>query len=189
MNWLTWLFLESFPALSISLFVVLFWLLVWWRRGGSVRPFLVAMLIGAVLLVVQSLVTTQREHAARVLSAVERGVPRADIKPLEASLTRSFQAAQLARDEFIGMAQRRLQEFRVNNVRRVTLSIDQSGPDRFVALAAYQCDIDHPDFGSGWLATGWRFTFLRVEGEWRIDEIDLPTVNGVKLRNWRDRGF
>lgn len=189
MNWLAWLFLESFPALAISLFVVWFWLLVWWRRGGSVRPFLAAMLIGAVLLAVQSLVTTQREHAARILTAIERGVPRADVKPLEASLTRTFLASQLARDDFIDLAQRRLQEFRVNNVRRMSLSIEDAAPERFVALAAYQCDIDHPDFGSGWLATGWRITFTRVGGEWRIDAIDLPTVNGVKLRSWRDRGF
>ncbi|MBL8877557.1 MAG: hypothetical protein JNG88_00430 [Phycisphaerales bacterium] len=187
MSLIRWVFLESLPALGVVLFVSNFWLLVWWRRGGSARPLLASLGISGVLLIVQVVVTTQREHAARVLGAIEQGVPRADVSGLDAALASSFAAGPMSRAEFVNLARSRLQDIKVNTVRRLSLEIAESGVSRFVALAAYQCDIVHPDFGSGWVATGWRFTFVREGEAWRIAEIDLPTVNGVKLGSWREK--
>lgn len=188
MSWLRWVLLESLPALAVVLFIVNFWLLVWWRRGGSPRPLLSALVCSAILLGVQFAVVTQREHAARVLDAIERGVPRADVASLSTALSRDFVAGPMSRDQFIDLARSRLMDFKVTTIRRMTLDVTDSTSDRFVALASYQCDVAHPDIGSIWVATGWRFTFVRNDGVWQIAEIDLPTVNGTKLRTWQDRG-
>lgn len=188
MGLLRWILLESLPALGIVLFILNFWLLVWWRRGGSARPLLTALLLSGVMLIVQAAVTTQREHAARVLDSIERGVPRADVTALNAALANGFSAGPMSRAEFVSLARSRLQDIKVGATRRLSLEIDESSAERFVALAAYQCDIAHPELGAGWLATGWRFTFVREGDTWRISDIDLPTVNGIKLTNWNDRG-
>ena len=58
MSWFTWIFLESLPALGALLFTVNFFLLVYWRRSGRVRPLLIGLGAAIVLLIVQAAVVT-----------------------------------------------------------------------------------------------------------------------------------
>ena len=92
MEWVTWLLFESVAALGSVLGLVLFALLVHWRRSGQVRPLLLGLGVAAALLLVQVLVVTRREHAGRILAAIERDIVAARTAALEAALRQTSRA-------------------------------------------------------------------------------------------------
>ena len=108
MGWLRWLFLESFAALAIVLFLVTFTLLVNWRRNGKSRALLLGLATGVILLAVQSLVVTRHELAGGILTAVELEMPAARVDALAAALSAAFECDGMDDEEFIAFAERGL---------------------------------------------------------------------------------
>lgn len=184
MDWLTWFFLESAAALAVGLGLILFWLLVLWRRGGSARPLLIGLLLAIVLLGVQQVVDTPRERAARILAAIERDVIAGRTAALAASLADTFVAAGMDRSRFVEYAREQLQRVRIEWVRRGELVIEPLARDRFLASVGYQAGVIVRDADAGFVPSRWRITFGRTSDGWKITTIDPPTIAGQQFRDW-----
>jgi hypothetical protein len=125
MDELTWLLFESRIALGIALFLVNFFLLVHWRRGGRARPLLIAVAVSAALLLTQALVVTKREAADRLLATVERGLLASDAAPLAQALAPGFVAGDMDRAAFLARVERELRRWRVHSLGHAPLRIER----------------------------------------------------------------
>ena len=179
MSWVTWVFLESWVALSALMAVVCFFLLVHWRRGGRALPLLVGLGVWAVLLGVQAFVTTPREHARGILRGIEQDVLNARVDNLRAALAPDFRAGGYDPAEFVEMVRGRYEVINVIWLRRTSLVVTEMTEDRMVVEAAYLADVRSEYTGT--FSSRWRVTFARHPGGWQIRRI-RPLA---PLSDWR----
>ncbi len=185
MDWLRWIFLESFLALAIPLFLLNFALLVRWRRGGRPRPLLVALAVSVLLLAVQALVVTRHEVARGILAPIERDVLAGRSDALPAALAPDFYADGMNAGEFVEFAAAGLRRVRVNRLWRTRLEVVSGAGDAFIAEAVYLADTDVGVY-SGGLKTEWEITFVRRGGEWLIGGIRAVAVNNQPVDDLRE---
>lgn len=185
MSWLIWLLFESLPALGAFLGVVLFVLLVYWRRSGKGRPLLIGLGVAVVLLVVQALVVTQREQAARVLTRVERDIRASRADALADALAPDFESQGLRRDEFVTYVRRQLSKVRVRWLDRWELTTEDAGPDRFTAVVTYVAEVAVEGM-SGIPRSSWNIVFVRTPAGWRIAGIECRHIDGHQGVSWRE---
>ena len=184
MQTLQWFFLESTAALGAVLFVALFWLLVYWRRSGNVRPLLVGLGLAIILLVTQGLVTTQREHADRILERIEKDVRQGRSTALAEVLAPQFTSVGLNREQFLALVNERLQHITIRWLHRTALELEPEG-NGFVARAGYLAEISF-DNDAGGFGSQWTFHFASADGQWRITAIDLPRIANRTFNSWSD---
>ncbi len=185
MEWITWALLESRAALAGICGPVLFVLLVYWRRGGGWRPLVFGLAATTALLAIQSLVVTRREHAARVLTTIERDILASRTTNLEAALAPKFRSGQFDRQSFIEFARRRLGEVSVRWLDRLSLRVEQSQADRFVARAVYSADVSAEGFARNVPST-WSLTFVRQPKGWKTADLRLIDLAGLPHPDWRE---
>ncbi len=188
MDWLTWLLLESPAALGTILGLTLFVLLVRWRRGGSPRPLLVALVVSVVLLVAQALVVTHREQAGRMLDEIAADLVRTRTRALAAALDEQFDAGRhrgepLTRARFVEYVQALLRRMSIVWVQRTDLDVTERQPGRFVAEAQYLAEITYDQL-SGTFRSRWAVTFARTAHGWRIVHIEPMFIDGVPVASW-----
>lgn len=183
MDWLTWLLFENLLALAAMLFTANFVLLVYWRRSGRAVPLLIGVGLAVILLAVQTLVVTRREHAARVLEDIANDVVAARTDALAAALAPEFRAGEMTSGDFVDYVERQYEKVRVHAVQCSSLSIRNSEDDRFVAAAAYQGDIAAGDY-RGWIRTRWEITFARTPAGWQIVQIRPTFIDGIPNPDW-----
>ncbi|MFO0837133.1 MAG: hypothetical protein U1D55_01295 [Phycisphaerae bacterium] len=183
MDTLTWFFLESRVALLITGFLVNFFLLVAWRRGGSVRPLLVGLTLWLVLLATESLVVTQRETAGDTLTRIENDLLAGRVTALDASLAPGFSSENLDRRSFVETARVLLTRVRIMWCQRVELNVTPQDNNHFVVNAAYFSNISVDSYGGG-VRSLWKLTFVRTPDGWRIERVDLPEIEGERMRSW-----
>ncbi|MCH7872836.1 MAG: hypothetical protein IID33_14160 [Planctomycetes bacterium] len=186
MGWLRWLFLESFAALAIALFFVNFTLLVHWRRSGKSRPLLIGLVLGVMLLAIQSMVVTRHELAGGILTAVELEMPAARVDALAAALSAAFECDGMDDEEFIAFAERGLKRVDVNLIRRMSLSIASSTETSFVARVVYLSDVRVAEVFDRLIKTVWEVTFVQEGGQWRIERIQVIRVGEVEVSDIRE---
>jgi hypothetical protein len=187
MGWLNWLLFESLPALGAVLGVVLFVLLVHWRRTRRGRPALIGLVVAVVLLAVQALVVTRREHAERILGLIEKDLVASRTVALAAALAPDFDAGGLDRDGFLAYVRQQLQLVKVRWLDRWALQMEESGGDRFVASATYLADVS----GEGYVGSTesrWALTFVRTSDGWKIAAVRPLHVAGLDNPRWQDFG-
>lgn len=184
MTWLTWFFLESLPALAASLFTANFILLVIWRRGGRVRPLLIGLAVSVVLITVQGLVVTRREHAAALLKGIERDLMSAQTGRLAAALADDFQTGNLDKGQFVALVARRYETLRVCSLHCSQLEVRDCQPDQFIVETAYQADV-RGDLGGGWIRSRWELTLSRAPDGWRIAAVRPLYIDGFDHPDWR----
>lgn len=176
---LQWFFLESTIALGIVSFLVLFWLLVHWRRNGNVRPLLIGLLVCGTLLIIQAAVVTPRERAELVLGKIERDVKQGKTTALAESLGRQFTGLGVGRTEFIDAASRYVGHMSIHALYRSELRTEPAG-DGFVAVVSYLAEMGY-DSESGTVITQWRFRFAREDGRWVIVELPEATIERQRI--------
>ncbi len=181
-NWLSWILFESLAALGAVLGVVLFALLVHWRRSGRPRALLIGLAVAVVLFIVQALVVTQREHAARILTAIENDLVASRSDALAAALSPDF-AWDHPRGDFISYVERQLTRVDIRWVERFRLRVSESQPDRFTVLASYRADIATPGY-AGSLPSTWSLTFVRTPDGWKIIQIKPVRILGYDNPTW-----
>jgi hypothetical protein len=178
MTWLTWFLFESFPALAAALFTADFILLVIWRRSARAKPLLIGLGLSVVLLTVQGLVVTRREHAARLLRTIERDLVAAKTTGLAAALANDFRSGQMDKEQFLALVARQCERVRISTLHRSQLEIRQSQPERFVAEAAYLADL-RSDLVNGWIRSRWELTFADAPDGWCIVSIRAMYIDGI----------
>lgn len=184
MAWLKWVLLEEFLALAPILFTVNFILLVYWRRSNRPQPLLIGLGVAVLLLVLQAVVVTQREHAIRILTPIERDFVDGRVDALAAQLAPGFQAGSMDVEEFVDYAQRGLQAVHVRDLTRERVEIERSEGDRFVALAAYRGLIETGSFG-GLYPSRWSLTFVKTDNGWMIGDIEPVSLPGLENTSWQ----
>lgn len=186
MGWLRWLLLESFPALAIALFLVNFFLLVRWRRTTKPRPLLIGLVLGVILLAVQSLVVTRHELAGGILTTIEREMSAARVDALAAALSPAFECDGMGDDEFITFAEDGLKRIDVALIRRMNLSITVSSESSFVARVVYLSNVRVAEVFDRLIKTVWEVTFVHEGGQWRIERIQVIRVGEVEVSDIRE---
>jgi hypothetical protein len=185
MDWLIWLFFESLPALGAVIGLPLFALLVYWRRGGRGLPLLIGLAVAAVLIAVQSLVVTEREHAGRILKAIESDLAESRTSALAAALAPDFYSGGLDHDGFLAYVRRQLQRVSVRWVDRQNLQVQQTWPDRFAVAASYTADVVVDGY-AGTVPSHWSITFARTPEGWKITNIHPLHIGGDSNVSWEN---
>lgn len=189
MAWLSWILLESLPVLGGIVGLTWFGLLVHWRRSGSVRPLLVALVVGGVLLCVEVGYVTPREVAQTALTDLERDVRRERQDGFRRHLAADFEAFGMDRTTFIQQLAAVQRESTVEQLLRTALTLKESEADRFVVSGRYFFDIDARGTRAASAGSFWEFTFERADdGEaptWRIRTIRSVNFDASAI----ERGF
>ncbi|TWT44275.1 hypothetical protein RAS1_06850 [Phycisphaerae bacterium RAS1] len=185
-TWLTWIFLESPAALLAVTVVVLFTLLVYWRRGGSVRPLFAALLAACGMLITQSCVMTQREHAGRILSAIVDDLCDGRVAALAAALSPRFRAADMDRERFAQYVGDVLERVRIHAADRTGLRLAESRADAFRVVVGYLPDLTLADEGRVRVPSSWSLAFERDAGEWKITEIICIQAGPLRSPTWQE---
>jgi hypothetical protein len=185
MGWLVWFLFESVAALSAVLGVALFVLLVHWRRTGRGRSLLVGLGAAVVLLAVQALVVTQREHADHILRPIEKDLVASHTDALDAALAPDFESGNLDHDDFVTFVRRQFQRVKVRWLDRWALQVEEATADRFVVSASYTADVT----GEGYVGTvqsTWSLTFVYTATGWKIGHIRPLHIAGLDNPAWEN---
>jgi hypothetical protein len=185
---LTWVLLESPAALGAVLGLVLFVLLVLWRRGGPVRPLLIGVCVSVVLLVIQFAVVTHRERAIAALDAIAADLEKGRSGALAAALAADFAAGELRGDaltraRFVEYVEELLKRIDVVWTQRVDLEMLNSTADGFVVEAGYVAEIATGE-ARGAFRSRWALTFAKFADGWRIAVIEPVTIEGMPAPTW-----
>ncbi len=186
MDTLRWFFFESTIALGAVLFLFAFGLLVYWRRGGSPRPLLVALLVGVVLLIVQAAVVTPREWADRLMRQVQIDVLASQTQRMAGVLAPSFRITDedWGRDDFLELVRSYYRRLTVRSLRRRLFEVGKVRDDVFTLTVSYLAEVETRDF-SGPVLSRWEIEFVRSDGVWRIGSIRPVEINHRPVQRWR----
>ncbi len=181
MAWVVWVLFESRAALAALLGVVLFVLLVHWRRSGRPRPLLLGLAAAVLLLVVQALVVTKREHARRILSAIEQDIVASRTTALAAALAPDFDFPE-GRAGFLELVDHELARIDVRYLERWWLRVERDEGERFTVVVEYSADI--AGVYAGTFQSGWELTFVNTADGWRVQQIRPRHLAGMGNVNW-----
>jgi len=186
MDTLKWFFFESTLALGGCLAVVLFVLLVYWRRTLRPRPLLIGLAVGAVLLAVQALVVTQREHAVRIMDGVERDVVASQPHNLGRYLSDHFRIEETGWDKqrFLDRVREYMTRVEIRTLTRQRLEVEESSADRFQISVSYLASISTRDIAAPVLSR-WLIVFVREGGPWRIQTIVPVALDRRPVSGWK----
>jgi hypothetical protein len=180
-RWFAWLFLESLPALAVVLGTTLFVLLVYWRRTGRGRPLLVGLGVSVLLLVVQTLVVTPREHALRIMAGIERDLVAQRTDTLERTLAGDFEFAS-GRAGFLDLVRARMEQIQVRYLRHLWLTQVDADQREAVVKIAYQADVTGHYSGS--VFSTWQLRFVNTPEGWRIHAIKCVNIGDLDSPDW-----
>ncbi|MFH1746125.1 MAG: hypothetical protein ABIG44_03665 [Planctomycetota bacterium] len=184
MDWFTCVLFESLPILGGLLFTLNFMLLVYWRRSGRGRPLLAGLALTVLLLAIQALVVTHREHARRILAGIERDITAARTENLAAALAPNFDADGFGPEEFLELITRQYERVTVHAVKGSQFHVERSDAQHFVLTVAYRGEVTVNEY-SGQIRTRWEITFVRTDSGWRIDGIQPRHIDGLANPSWR----
>ncbi|MFQ5806277.1 MAG: hypothetical protein ACE5I3_07500 [Phycisphaerae bacterium] len=186
MDSLVWFFFESTLALGGCLAVLMFVLLVHWRRRLQPRPLLIGLAVALVLLVVQASVVTRREHADRIMKQIEADVVASRPDAVAAALSTRFRIAEpeMDRTKFLDLVRSYMRRVDVHTLTRRALEIVASEKDTFEISISYWADISHRDY-SGMVRSRWKIVFLCEQDEWRILCIEPTLIGPRPVDGWR----
>lgn len=184
----TWLLFESPAGLGVCLGLMLFGLLVHWRRTLKPRPLLVGMAVALVLLIVQKVVVTQREHAGLILDAIQADLLASRPDAIERSLHDPFTAGEMDRDDFVRLVREKLRTVKIYTLSRSELTVTNGGPGEFAVEAAFVSRVSVGEFGQYPIPTRWMLRFVRDGERWKIRQIEPISMGGREMVRWETYG-
>jgi hypothetical protein len=181
---LTWLFFESPAALGACLGLMLFGLLVYWRRTLKPRPLLVGLAIALVLLIVQKVVVTQREHAGLILDSIQADLLASRADAIERSLHDPFSAGRMDRDEFLRLVREKLRTVKIITLSRSELAVTKREAGAFEVEAAFVSRVNIGELGQYPIPTRWMLRFVQDGERWKIRQIEPISLGGRAGVSW-----
>ena len=169
-----------------GLAVILFVLLVHWRRTLKPRPLQIGLAIAVVLLIVQAAVVTRWEHADRIMQRIEAAVLASQPEPIEATLSEHFHIAETGWDraDFIRIVRSYMSWVDVHSLSRRKLEVTRNEPESFQIYISYFADASTSDYRHVGLSR-WLIQFAHEADGWRIISIEPTQLDRTTVRGWR----
>jgi len=170
-----------------GLAVILFVLLVHWRRTLKPRPLLIGLAIAVMLLIVQAAVVTRWEHADRIMQRIEAAMLASQPEPIAATLSERFRIAETGWDraDFVKIVRSYMSWVDVHSLSRRKLEVTQNEPESFQIYISYFADASTSDYRHIGLSR-WLIRFVREADGWRIISIEPTEFDRRTLRGWRE---
>ncbi len=186
-DFLVRLLFESTLMLGGCLAVMLFVLLVHWRRSSKPRLLLIGLALSVVLLLVQALVVTRREHADRIMKWIETDMVASRTDAIAAALSDRFRIAdpEMDGDRFLELVRGYMAWVDVRSLTRRKLEIETSEADTFQAHLSYWGEISARNY-VGPVQSRWRIVFVRDTDGWRILSIEPTMLQRMPVSGWSD---
>ena len=178
-----WLAEGSLLAYFICAALGLVFLVSFWttRKGKHLIGVAVAVLLALTFFLIDFSIETDREQVERKIQEFASAAERGDISTLESHLDAGFKSAEFpSRERILSEARKYLQ---AGEKRRVSLGkpdIKFQGKDRLIATSDYTA---HGIFGGQEMPPQWgkiEFTYVKKDGQWRIEGIELLTMQGER---------
>lgn len=179
---LTWVFLESVVALCVILGLMLFGLIVHWRRSLNPRLLLAGLGVAIILLLIQKSIVTQREHAGLILDAIQKDLLQSRPDAIERSLADPFRAGEMDRGQFLNVVKTQLRKVRIHQISRGSMRQTTSEPGAFQVDASFSARVDSTEYGANLVPSTWQLGFVKTAEGWRISQIEPLSLGlgGVK---------
>ncbi|MBN1490949.1 MAG: nuclear transport factor 2 family protein [Phycisphaerae bacterium] len=172
------LLFESPWQLGSLCFVVCAVLLVLWRRTGSAgrrQAFLIALAVSALLLMVQSLVTTDREAIIALLNELADAVAEPDLERIESAIDAEYADGRHDRNSLMARIRAALQRRMVERPSLSGFEVVVNG-DAATAEFRASCDVRSGNSLVSRLPSRWRVEFIRRGEDWMVRSIDVLEV-------------
>jgi hypothetical protein len=183
---ITNLLFESPLNWSIVAIPVLLVLLVIWRRTGTDlrrNILLLGMAIYVFVLVLQTVIETDREAITRLIQQLAEAVQAPDFDRIEAALDPSYDDGHRTRKTFIPTLRQELSVIRVDHA-KVSLPRIQITGDRAVADVSATCDVDVGDQMPRSAMSQWKIKLVKHDGQWFVTSIDCLKIGPYNVGDW-----
>ena len=169
-------------AFSFLLFAVVLFLRRRWT-GNAARYSLPATLAGiALLFLVQSLVTTQRESIRHTLEQFVASIEHQDAVALEAVFSSSYDSEGMNRQAVAACIDSYLKYLAIQDTRFRRLDVTVDGDRARMVLSAYATVSIRGAIGE--FHTGrWQIDWIREGEEWRITALRPEVVDGIEINS------
>ncbi len=181
-------FLFEKPILLIpALVVVQFILIIVWARRRTSRSrqvLLAGFVVFPLMMLIQTLVVTDREQLQAVCRAMADAIRQADVGTFADHLARDFKydgpamGRVLGADDTCTRLDDELNRFRIEEPRLWGFEIEVSG-DRATVRFAARCRVVSAEQIEPSLRTDWELTFRRVDGEWQA-----TSAHNLDVKPW-----
>jgi hypothetical protein len=174
-----WLLFENRIALIVALGLVefaLLWIWARYRTRGARRAAWAGLVIGGLLLLMQTWVVTDREHLIRICREMATAVEEGDVDGVGRHVAKEFASGALNRGDLLDGLGRLLERLRIEEPWLWDFEVEVSRPDGSVSFHAL-CRIVTADLIEGGQKSRWRLAFRRVGDQWRVVDITpIPTT-------------
>ena len=178
---------ENSLGLALAVVVVVVVLgSVWHQRGtrAALRNWVIGIVVGVVLLVIQKLVVTDREAVDAVLRELVRAVDERDPAPIVARIDERYLADGLTRAEVVPLIEAMLAGTEVEQPIVRGLEITVAYDTAFVQFSVV-CRVRSRGFVQP-TRSNWKLDFVRRGEAWKVQAIQPMTINGQDVSSIRE---
>lgn len=164
------IFFES-PMLlfTVLLLVEVAFAICWWLRPTRVSAGLAVggLFVGAVLLIVQHLVVTDREQIRELIENLALAVDCEDIRPIEAAIDSEYNADGMDKAQLLRRMREAFEHADIDDVKLVDTRIQAEGDHAVVNLRAH-ARVRSPDWPYDYHLSAWDIELVRRGSAWRV---------------------
>ncbi len=161
---------------------------VWsWRRTqGASRGVWIGLVALPVLLLLSTVVVTQREQITALCRKLTGHVERGETRQIADHLHTQFEAAELDRDAFVERMEPALKRFDIDNLRLSRFDFTFAGDDEATVELSATCNVRTTDAFFDRVPSRWRLMLVHRAGEWYVISIEAIPTPLSPVRNLRD---
>jgi len=174
---------ESPLKLALLLFFVLLICLILWRRrrtDGARRALLVALGVSIVLMILQGLITTDREQIRQIIDRLADAVTRKDMAVISAYIDPAYALDGRDRDRVLSRIDGSLERTDVDPPYLYNVKVT-TGDGRGQASLTAVCHVVLDGSLLGQIVSAWRLEFIERPDGWRVTGIDPVKVQGQNV--------
>lgn len=179
---MTQFLLENTLGLGLAVVVVAVVLGGVWRQHGTraaLRNWVIGVVAGVVLLVIQKVVVTDREAVDAVLRTLVRAVDERDPAPIVARIDERYLADGLTRAEVVPLIEAMLRRTEVERPIVRGLEIKVVDSTAFVQFSIV-CRVRAGGFERP-TQSNWKLDFVRRGEEWKVQAIQPTSIDGQNV--------
>jgi len=161
---------------------------VWsWRRTQTAnRGVWIGLIALPVLLLMSTVVVTQREQITILCRTLARHVERGEVPEIADHLDTEFEAADLDRAGFVQRLEPALKRFGIRNLRLSRFEFTFPRNDEATVELSATCNVRTADAFFDRVPSRWRLTFIRRARDWYLTSIEAVPSPLSPVRNVRD---